>query len=122
MLYVYKQFSKPMDTVGVPVSIDAVDPNGNYVHLGDTTSDADGQFYFTYTPTVAGQYTIYATFAGSAAYYGSYAQNAMVVAAAQTTPTPTPVANTPYEMYTIGMGVAIIAVVAIVGLLILKKK
>lgn len=123
MLYVYKQFSKPMDVVGVPVSIDAVDPNGNYIHLGDTTSDADGQFYLTYTPTVAGQYTIYATFAGSGAYYASYAQNAMVVSAApQATATPTPVANTPYEMYTIGMGIAIIAVVAIVGLLILRKK
>ena len=123
MLYVYKQFSQPMNTVGVPVSIDAVDPNGNYIHLGDTTSDANGQFYYTYTPSVAGQYTVYATFAGSAAYFGSFAQNAMTVAAApQATATPTPVANTPYEMYTIGMGIAIIAVVAIVGLLILKKK
>jgi outer membrane protein assembly factor BamB len=122
MLYVYKQFTQPMDATGVAISIDAVDPNGNYIHLGDTTSDASGQFYYTYTPTVAGQYTIYATFAGSAAYYGSFAQNAITVAAAQATATPTPVANTPYEMYTIGMGIAIIAVVAIVGLLILKKK
>ncbi|XHH09685.1 MAG: PQQ-binding-like beta-propeller repeat protein [Candidatus Bathyarchaeia archaeon] len=123
MLYVYKQFSQPMDTVGVPVSIDAVDPNGNYIHLGDTTSDASGQFYFTYTPTVEGQYTVYATFGGSAAYYGSFAQNAMTVMEAAAQPTETAqVNNTPYEMYTIGMGVAIIAVVAIVGLLILRKK
>jgi len=122
MLYVYKQFQQPMDTVGVPVSIDAVDPNGNYIHLGETTSDASGQFYFTYTPTVAGQYTIYATFAGSASYYSSFAQNAMTVAAVHATPEPTEQANTPYEMYTIGMGIAIIAVVAIIGLLILRKK
>ncbi len=122
MLYVYKQFSQPMSATGVAISIDATDPNGNPVHLGDTTSDASGHFAFEFTPTTDGQYTIYATFAGSAAYYSSYAQNAMTVAAAQPTATPTQIANTPYEMYTIGMGIAIIAVVAIVGLLILRKK
>jgi hypothetical protein len=76
MLYVYKQFSQPMDATGVSISIDATDPNGNSVHLGDTTSDASGQFYFEFTPTTEGKYTIYATFMGSEAYYSSYAQNA----------------------------------------------
>ena len=42
MLYVYKQFSQPTNATGVPVSIDAVDPNGNYIHLGDATSDSSG--------------------------------------------------------------------------------
>jgi hypothetical protein len=46
MLYVYKQFPMPMAS-GVLVSIDAVDPNGNYVHLGDTVSDANGRFSIT---------------------------------------------------------------------------
>ena len=27
---------------GVPVSLDGVDPNGNYIHIGDTTSDMSG--------------------------------------------------------------------------------
>ena len=34
------------DATGVPVSIDAVDPNGNYIHLGDATSDASGRYHF----------------------------------------------------------------------------
>ena len=54
MLYVYKQFSQPMDATGVPVSIDAVDPNGNYIHLGDAVSDASGRFHYEYTPTTEG--------------------------------------------------------------------
>ena len=122
MLYVYKQFSQPMDVTGVTVSIDAVTPSGEYKNLGYATSDASGRFHFEYTPTEEGQYVIYATFAGSAAYYGSFAQNEMTVMAAAEPTQTTQVNNTPYEMYTIGMGVAIIAVVAIVGLLILKKK
>ena len=77
MLYVYKQFSQPTDVTGVPVSIDAVDPNGNYIHLGDATSDASGRFHLEYTPDTEGSYVIYATFGGSAAYYHSFAQNAI---------------------------------------------
>ncbi len=42
MEYVYMQNPKPSDATGVPVSIDAIDPNGNLVHLGDATSDASG--------------------------------------------------------------------------------
>jgi outer membrane protein assembly factor BamB len=122
MLYVYKQFSKPTNTTGVPVSIDAVDPNGNSVHIGTTVSDFSGKFAYEFTPTVAGTYTIYATFSGSGAYYGSYAENSLAVSAAPVpTATPTPIANPPYEMYTIGMGVAIIIAIAVVGLFLAKK-
>ncbi len=116
MLYVYKQFSQPMDTTGVAISIDAVDPNGNYIHLGDTTSDASGRFSLQYVPENAGQYTIYATFAGSAAYYSSYAQTAMVVAGAAATPTPT-TQSTVEQMFVPAVG-AIIAVVVIMGILL----
>ncbi len=121
MLYVYKQFSQPMATTGVPVSIDAVDPNGNYIHLGDAVSDASGRFHFEYTPSTAGSYVIYATFGGSAAYFGSYAQNEMTVSAAPAATTTPTVNQTPYEMYTIGMGVAIIIAIAVVGLFLAKK-
>jgi outer membrane protein assembly factor BamB len=123
MLYVYKQFAQPMDTTGVPVSIDAIDPNGNYVHLGDAVSDSSGRFHLEFTPEVAGEYVIYATFAGSEAYYSSFAQNEMtVMAAPAASPTATPVAMPPFEMYTIGTGIAIIVVVVIVGLLLLRKR
>jgi F0F1-type ATP synthase membrane subunit c/vacuolar-type H+-ATPase subunit K len=124
MLYVYKQFEQPSVT-GVPVSIDAVDPNGNYIHLGDTTSDSSGLFSFVYTPENEGAYTIYATFGGSSAYYSSYDQTAMVVQAAASTPEPVNQQST-IEQYFIPAVAAIIAVVVIIGLLLalllLKKR
>ena len=46
MEYLYQQQAKPMNATGVPVSIDAIDPNGNQIHLGDTHSDINGQFAF----------------------------------------------------------------------------
>jgi hypothetical protein len=116
ILYVYKQFSQPMDTVGVPISIDAIDPNGNYVHLGDTVSDASGRFAFEFKPETEGQYTIYAVFEGSASYYSSTAQNEMTVMANAANNTPR------YELYIIAMGIAVIITVILIGLLILKKK
>ncbi|MCZ2808392.1 MAG: PQQ-binding-like beta-propeller repeat protein [Candidatus Bathyarchaeota archaeon] len=71
MKYVYKQFPKPADAVGVPVKLEAVDPNNNYQDLGTTTSDVYGNYGFTFEPEVEGQYMIIATFYGSEAYYGS---------------------------------------------------
>jgi len=34
MEYIYEQQPKPANAIGVPVSIDAYDPNGNLIHLG----------------------------------------------------------------------------------------
>jgi outer membrane protein assembly factor BamB len=70
MLYVYKQFEKP-DTTGVEVTLEAIDPNGNYEYLGTATSDASGKYGFTFEPEMEGKYMILATFYGSAGYYGS---------------------------------------------------
>ncbi len=122
MLYVYKQFERPTDATGVPVSIDANDPNGNYVHIGDTTSDASGNFHYTFTPEIAGDYTVFATFGGSKSFYPSFTQTAITVMEAQPTPTATPtVTNPPYELYTIGTGIAIIVAIALAVLLIRRK-
>jgi hypothetical protein len=111
--------------IGVPVSIDAVDPNGNNIHIATVTSDGySGTFGYTWTPEIVGQYTITATFAGDDSYGSSFATTYASVSEAPvvtTAPTPTPVAQTPYEMYTIGMGVAIIIAIALVGLLLLRK-
>jgi outer membrane protein assembly factor BamB len=74
MLHVYKQFEQPKDTIGVQISIEAIDPNGNYVILGTTVSDANGRFAFEFKPETEGQYTIYAIFDGSKSYYGTSAQ------------------------------------------------
>jgi hypothetical protein len=70
MLYVYKQFSMPAAT-GVPVTLEAVDPNYNYQTLGTATTDVYGNYAFTFEPEVPGQYMIIATFYGSDSYYGS---------------------------------------------------
>jgi hypothetical protein len=123
MLYVYKQFEQPSAT-GVPISIDAVDPNGNYVHLGDTTSDANGRYHLSFSPTNPGDYVIYATFGGSAAYYSSYAQTEMTVMApaeVSATPAPSQVTQTPYELYTIGSSIAIIVAIALAVMLLRKR-
>ncbi len=67
MEYLYDQ--QPIDgmyhnmtVTGVPVTITAIDPNGNPVTIGNVTSDESGCFAFTWQPTMAGEYTISASF------------------------------------------------------------
>jgi hypothetical protein len=114
----------PPACIGVPVTLIAVDPNGNAVTIGTATSDYQGNYGFQWTPTIPGLYHIYATFAGSNSYYTSSASTYATVASASSSPSPTstPIANPPYELYTIGMGVAIIVAIAVVGLLLLRKR
>ena len=112
---------------GVSVSIDAIDPNGNPVHITTVTSDGySGTFAYTWNPTMAGDYKITATFAGDDSYGSSFATTyASEGQAPVASPTPTAIplaTNPPYEMYTIGTGLAVIIVVIAVGLLLLKKR
>jgi FOG: WD40-like repeat len=88
MLYVYKQFEQPTNATGVPVVISVVDSNGNFRQIGTATSDSTGYYSFNWTPDISGKYTVYATFAGSKAYYGSSATNSFVVDDAPAAPTP----------------------------------
>jgi hypothetical protein len=126
MLYLYKQFAQPSNVTGVPVSIDAMDPSNNYVHLGDTTTDMSGTFSFMFTPSAAGKYTIYATFAGSKAYFGSYAQTAVGVQEKPEEPVVEPEQPTVTEQYfipaVVAIIIAIIAVGAILAILTLRKR
>jgi hypothetical protein len=115
--------------VGVPVSIDAVDPNGNFVHLATVTSDGTtGAFGYTWTPTIAGDYKISATFAGDSSYGSSFATTYATVANAPATATPvtqapiTGYATTNDLMTYVAVAViAIIIAIAILGVLILRK-
>jgi len=120
MLYVYKQFSRPMDTTGVEVVVFA-QQGEHVIDIGRTTSDANGRFSISWTPPAdaTGEWDIYAYFDGSASYYGSFAKTEMAVSAA---PVVDEVETPPYEWYIVGMGLAILAVVIIFGLLSLKKK
>jgi len=128
MLYVYKQFAKPTDTQGVPISLSVVDANDNYRTIGQTTSDADGFYSFSWQPDIPGKYTVYASFEGSAAYYPSHAVTAFSVDEQAATPTPvqqetaTLATFNDLMMFIVGATVAIIIAIAIVGLLILKKR
>jgi outer membrane protein assembly factor BamB len=87
MLYVYKQFEQPM-VDGVTVIFSAVDPDNNYMDLNRVTSDGAGYYSFAFKPDKEGVYTILATFEGSEAYYGAYAETAIVVGPAPTAATP----------------------------------
>ena len=120
---VTKTITEPIDAKGVTVVLTAVDPNGNQVTIGTATSDASGNFKKLWTPEVQGEYTIYAKFEGTQSYGPSSASTAVGVEAAQATATPTaPQTQVDNTYVIIGMGAAIIVVVAIVGLLILRKK
>jgi len=120
---VYEQCPMPDNLTGVAVTLSVVDDNGNFREIGTTTSTPSGTFDFTWTPDIPGRYTLYASFAGSNSYYSSSAETAFYAseAPAATAPPeyPQPIDNT---MVIIGMGIAIIIVVAIIGLLILRKK
>jgi hypothetical protein len=105
--------------IGVPVSLDVLDPNGNYYNIGVVTSDGySGTFgYSDWVPEVAGQYTITATFMGDESYGSSFATTYLTVAEGADNGT-----NNTVLYAVIGATVAISAVVVIVGFLILRKK
>jgi len=130
MEYVYTQKPFPTNTTGVSVALDAIDPNGNLVHIGDTSSDANGFYSLTVDPTMLsagpGTYKVIANFEGSNSYWPSHSETAFVVASTTTAvPTATPQANiaTISDLLTyITLGViATIIAIAIVGALLLRK-
>jgi len=132
MDYTHMQNSTLLNTPpacnGVPVSLDALDTNGNYIHIGDTTSDVSGIFMYQWTPTTPGLYKVYATFSGSDSYYSSYAETGATVSnAPASSPTPTSIAqssvsNSDMLMYLAISTIAIIIAIALVGTLLLRKK
>ena len=127
MEYIYQQKPRPTDVTGVEVTLSVLDANNNYREIGKTTSDSAGHFSFMWTPDISGKYTIYASFAGSKAYWPSHAETAFGVSEApQIQPTETPI-QTPSmaDLYLVPGIIAIIAAIAIVGaviVLMLRKR
>ncbi|MCW4053693.1 MAG: hypothetical protein NWE84_02075 [Candidatus Bathyarchaeota archaeon] len=123
MLHVYMQFERPSDATGVEVAVSVLDPNNNSYEVARTTSYANGFYSCTFRPEVPGEYIIVATFAGSKAYYGSFAETAInVEETPQPTPLPTPVPQEPVGTYfTVSTGL-IIAAIAIAVFLMLRKR
>jgi outer membrane protein assembly factor BamB len=115
MLYVYKQFERPADAMGVPVKIQIVDPAGVYAWIGTATSDAYGHYAYSFVPQMEGMYTIIATFDGSGAYFGAQEIAHLLVGPAAT-PSGSITPETP-ETPLITTEVAIIAAVSVVAVL-----
>ena len=127
MEYVYMQQPCPTNVTGVPVSISVLDSNGNTRQIGSTTSDGSGMFTFTWAPDIPGDYTLYASFAGSESYYPTAAETSFHFSEPVTpAPTATPVSNvattTDLMTYALVTAIAIIIAIVIVGVLILRKK
>ncbi len=125
MQYVYMQKPRPTNVTGVSVIISVVDANQNYRQIGSTTSN-DGYFSFNWKPDIEGQYTVYASFAGSESYYPSHAVTSFAVDPAAPTPTPTqqPTASAA-DLYFIPAMVGLFVFIAIVGvaiILIVRKR
>ena len=125
---VYMQQPMPTNTTGVPITINVLDSNGNYRTIGVTTSNADGTFAYTWTPDITGDYTVTATFAGTGSYYPSQASAAFHASetAASSSPTSGSQSNlattSDLLLYmTVGV-VAIIIAIAVVGLLLARKR
>jgi hypothetical protein len=83
-------------------------------------------FTYTWTPDIPGNYTVIATFSGSAGYYGSTAETSFYASPAAT-PAPTAacqanLATTADLMIYVVVGViAIIIAIAIVGVFIMQS-
>ena len=129
MKYVYMQFARPTNATGVPISLDTIDPNGNFIHIGDTTSDQSGTYSYRWVPPseIPGKYTIIATFAGSKSYWPSYAETAISIDPAAATPEPTQIPITSAaDLYFVpafaGLFVLVIVVAIVLALLMLRKR
>ncbi|HLC01039.1 MAG TPA: hypothetical protein VJL33_06965, partial [Candidatus Bathyarchaeia archaeon] len=126
MEYVYMQKPRPTDATGVEVTLSVLDANDNYREIGKTTSNSDGFFTLNWKPDIEGEYTVYASFAGSESYWPSRAVSSFAVdsappAAAEPEPEPPSMTDT----YVLSIGVAIIIAIAIVGaiiVLMLRKR
>jgi hypothetical protein len=122
MEYLYARQGMPKNATGVEVSLDTLDPNGNFVHIDTVTSDESGMFSHMFTPEVPGKYTIIASFAGSKSYYGSYVETAIGVEEAPPSTAP-PEYPQPIDptLTIVGTGIAMIIAIAIAAIWIKKK-
>jgi hypothetical protein len=119
--------NNPPKESGVPVTLTAVDPNGNALTIGSTTTDSAGNYALNFVPDKTGIYTITATFAGTDSYWPSTSETTLSVTSPAATPSttsaPANLATTSDIMtYIVAVGIAIILAVAIATILILRKK
>ncbi|MCW3996832.1 MAG: PQQ-binding-like beta-propeller repeat protein [Candidatus Bathyarchaeota archaeon] len=127
MEYMFHQRPMPTNAKGVDVELHAIDPNGNWIPMGNATSDVYGNYGISFKPEVPGLYQIIAEFKGSNAYGPSSSSTYLTVEEApQSTTAPTEQPQTVADMYLIPGIISIIIAIAIVGailaLLLLRKR
>ncbi|MCW4045385.1 MAG: hypothetical protein NWE94_07715 [Candidatus Bathyarchaeota archaeon] len=126
MQYLFQQRPCPGNAKGVDVTLDALDPNGNFVHIGTACSDITGTFALAFTPEVPGPYQIIATFAGSKSYGSSFAQTYIQVdeapPASPPPEYPQPIDPTMTIVYaTIAIIIAVVVSVAVATMMLKKR-
>jgi outer membrane protein assembly factor BamB len=111
---------------GVPVSLTAIDSNGNSVDIGTATTSAYyGTFEMAWTPPEEGTYKIVASFAGDDSYGSSAASTAVSVGPAPTTQETPEIVVPDYTMTITFAAIAIIVAVVLavaVAVLLLRKR
>jgi hypothetical protein len=128
MSHVYQQKPLPTNFKGIDVTLDVVDSNGNYRNIGTATTDSTGAFNLVWKPDISGKYDVIATFTGTKGYWPSSATTAFNVMEALATPAPTEslqsnLVTTADLLTYLAVGVvAIIIAIAIVGLVLLRKR
>jgi outer membrane protein assembly factor BamB len=121
MGYLYQNQPMPTNATGVTVFLQALGSDGTLMDITHVTSDALGHYEYTWTPPGEDTYKIIATFEGSESYYTSAGQTGLSVGAASPTSVP-PEAPVNYTPMVIGTGAAVIIAVAIVGVLLFRKR
>jgi hypothetical protein len=120
MEYLYMQKPRP-NAAGVQVKLTATASGGTPTEIGTVTSDANGQFVTSWTPTSEGVYTITATFEGSGAYWGSNAVTGLTVQSGTAASTLTATGLSSADMAILAI-VVIAVIIGIVNLLMLRKR
>jgi hypothetical protein len=109
------------------VQLYILDSNGNYRPIGTATTDVTGTYHLVWTPDIAGNYTVYANFAGTNGYYPSSDTTSFTVmqASATVAPTATPLSglasNTTVEYGIVAIIIVIVIIGAVLALLVTRK-
>ena len=129
MAYLHMQM--PIDGIwhnetisGVPVTLTAIGSDGTVLDLGTATSSGYyGTYEMAWTPPAQSTYKIIASFAGDYSYGSSAAATGITVGPAPTA-APTLVSATPadYTLTIIGAAIAVIIAVAILGIMLYRKR
>ena len=120
MQYVYMQKPRPDSVTGVEVTLSVLDSNNNNREIGKTMTDSNGFFTLNWKPDIEGNYTVYASFAGSESYWPSTAATALYVESApEPTPAPTATPAPMTDTYVLGLGAGSIIAIIVIGLLVI---